>query len=408
MTATTSTSGSHTQPSRRGAGGLLVVALVLVALLPGVRAAALEPPPAPPVELTAILPAVMPDPQVAAWIVVDLTTGQVLSGAAIDERRPVASTIKVLTALSVVTRAPLTERVTVGSEVAGATGSTVSLSPGDTWTVGELLDGLVSRSGNDAADALAVHVGGDLDGFLALMGEDAEALGLGALTLTSASGLGDGNLLSARDLATIARVALADPVLAPVLGRRTVTLPGLGEVETRNELLLRDPTATGVKTGFTTAAGYSLIASVERDDRGLLAVVLGADEDPARFDLAEQLLELAASATRVAEATADLEVLIAGGGAVAYRLAPVALTVPTAASLAVVPVLPDRPEVSELPAALHLDAEVVGDLQLVRTGATAPAAAAAAAAAEDGAIARALADGLYAVLRATTREDLLR
>lgn len=381
---------------------LAAIALaVVLATVPDAPVAALEPPPAPVIDLGDVFDAPAPPPDAAAYLLLDADTGQVLAGARSDVRRPVASTIKVLTALSVLERAELDDQVRIGEEVTGVPGSSVALEPGQTWTIAELIDGLIVRSGNDAAEALAVHVAGDTAAFLELMEADARRLGLDGIELTSASGLSDDNLLAAEDLATIARAALADPRLRPVLASRSVTLPSVGEVATRNELLLLDPTATGVKTGFTTAAGPSLIASADRDGRSFIAVVLGADADPARFLEAQRLLDHAAASTRIEELAMDLEVVVAGGQ-VRYGLEELAVTVPGAALVDVHVPVPDRPTDGALAGELRIDDVDRAAVTVTRVagGTTRPDGA--------GAIGHAAADGIYAALRAATRSDRLR
>ncbi|MTV26847.1 D-alanyl-D-alanine carboxypeptidase [Nitriliruptoraceae bacterium ZYF776] len=380
---------------------LLVAALAAWCLLPTSAAAQPQAPPAP--LLDGDPPPGWPAPpadEVAAVLLLDATTGQVLGGHDADERRPVASTVKVLTALTASARSDDDDLVTVGNEVVDTEGSSVALQPGDRWTVRQLLEGLLVRSGNDAAEALAAHVAGDTAAFVELMRQDAEALGLGSGTqapdLDSPSGLGDRNLLSARDLATIARAALADPQLRPVLAAEEVTLPGIGTLENRNLLLGSYPGATGVKTGFTNAAGNSLVASAERDGRELLAVVLGAGPDPERFTLAAELLDHGFEAFEVVELEGRVE-LLAAGGRVPVEVTPTPITVPTGAVVDVdvgPPVrVPDAPFAVEV----HVDGQ-----RLTRAEA-APAGARPEPVAGGAALGRAVADGVHAALRAEAR-----
>lgn len=267
-----------------------------------------------------------------AYLLVDAATGQTLAERAADERRRVASTVKILTAISVLTRADLDDRVTVGEEVAGfaADAAGVGLQPGDPWTVEDLLEGLVARSGNDAAAALAVAIGGSVPRFAGLMARDAAALGVEGVVLTSPTGLDDGNRLSARDLATLARAALADGRFAAIAARPVVELPGLGAVRSRNGLLSTYPGAYGVKTGFTAAAGRTLVAAAARDGRRLVAVVLGSDGPTDHFADARALLDFGFGALRaapVAGAGAELEVKVPGGW-VAYDAGDATVHVP--------------------------------------------------------------------------------
>ncbi|MGH3440719.1 MAG: D-alanyl-D-alanine carboxypeptidase family protein, partial [Nitriliruptorales bacterium] len=240
-------------------------------------------------------PAAWPAPPpvtAAAFLAVDAGSGQVLAAGSADQRRPVASTVKMLTALTAVRRSALDDVVTAGDEIARVpSGAGVGLDPGDTWSVEDLLEGAVARSGNDAALVLAAHVGGSVDRFVALMREDAGALGLSGLELHNPHGVDDENRLSARDLAVLTRAALQVPALADIAARPVVDLPGLGEIPSRNELLGTFEGADGVKTGFTTASGRCLIATATRDGRQLLAVVLGSRGERDHFRDVAALLD---------------------------------------------------------------------------------------------------------------------
>lgn len=322
--------------------GLVAAALVTAALCgpsaAGAAPAGERPLAPPPVYGAATPPDGWPSPPevtAAAYVVADLDTGQVIAAADADVRRPVASTVKVLTALSVLRRAALDEQITAGPEVTitRADAAGVGLDPGESWTVEDLLEGLVARSGNDAAAALAVGVGGSVAGFVELMRADAASLGLGQAVLEGPDGLDDRNRLSANDLLTITRAAMGDPSFAAIAVRPTVTLPGVGTVASRNALLGRYPGAVGVKTGYTVAAGRCVIAAAVRDDRRLVAVVLGAADPTAHFDDARRLLDFAfATFVRVPVSRDHAEVeLRVPGGWVAVDAPPVALLAPVAA-----------------------------------------------------------------------------
>lgn len=393
-------------PSRRARAARVVAVLLalLPALVPGGPVAA-EPTPPPGPVLEGEPPPAWPSPpalDVPAFVLVEGATGQVLAAHAADERRHVASTIKILTALSVLDRVDGDEVVTVGREVVGVGGASVQLRPGDRWSVDELLQGMLVRSGNDAAEALAVHVAGSTEGLVALMREDAEVLGLptgpDGIVLTDPTGLADGNRLSALDLATLARAALAHPTLRPLLAAETVSLPGIGTDRNRNELLGSYRGATGVKTGYTDAAGFSLVASARRGDRELVAVVLGAGPDPARFRASAALLDHGFAAYRAE--TVEREVtLLAAGGHVPLAIAPTTVTVPVDADLEVAlapPVwLPTDPILVEV----VVDGVTVGALSAQPAAPPPPEVEGAAG------IGRGLVDGAYAALRAATGAD---
>ncbi|MCC5948396.1 MAG: D-alanyl-D-alanine carboxypeptidase [Nitriliruptoraceae bacterium] len=344
------------------------------------------------------------DPDVGAYVLLDAGTGQVLAASAdADEPRPIASTVKILTVLSATARLDLDAEVTVGSEVAGVPGSGVGLVPGDTWTVRQLVDGLIARSGNEAAEAIAVAAAGTVGDFLQLMREDAERLGIDDPQLVSVSGLDDANVLSARDLAVIARVALSDETLRDFFAATEVTLPSEGTVPSRNELLTSYPGATGMKTGFTTAAGNSLVASAERGGRELIVVVLDAGDDPARFDVAADLLDHGFEAFRGAEVGARVVYAVAGGE-VTVVVDPTAVVTPQDRPAQLrVPIAARAPESG---AALEVEVEVDG----VTLGSVPARIASSGSAPVEGEarIGRSLVDGIWGGLRTAAAADGLR
>lgn len=226
-----------------------------------------------------------------AYVLVDADTGQELAVRNADERIPVASTVKMLTVLTALDAVSLDDEVVVGDEVLVGEAS-VGLRPGDRWTVRQLVEAIIVRSGNDAALALAAHAGGDVETFVGSMRAKAAELGLDGAVIETPTGLDDANLLSARDLAIIGQALLAIPEVAVIADLEQVTLPGLGTVRTRNILLDQRPEVTGLKTGHTNAAGWCLVASMQTDDgRELLAVILGAAQDEDRFAEALALLD---------------------------------------------------------------------------------------------------------------------
>lgn len=257
-----------------------------------------------------------PPPATAeSFLLVDVETGQELAARGADDRRNVASTVKVLTALTALDVVRPEQLVTVGQEVAAIGGAGVGLAPGDTWTVQQLLEGVMVRSGNDAAIALATHAGGgDVAAFVDLMRAKATELGIEGATIEDPTGLDDTNRLSARDLAVVGRAALDDPLLAVLADVESVTLPGGDPTGNRNLLLERRDEVTGLKTGFTEASGYCLLASLETDDgREVLAVLLGARSDAARFDESLALLDFGDDDLEPLDRQLGLRVRRAGG-----------------------------------------------------------------------------------------------
>ncbi|GGI04877.1 D-alanyl-D-alanine carboxypeptidase family protein [Egicoccus halophilus] len=360
-------------------------------------------------------PDVPEDVTASAVVLVEASSGQRLLERGAEQPRPVASTIKVLTALTAVDRVELDAEVTVGPEVL-VEGASVGLRPGETWTVRQLLEAILIRSGNDAAEALATFVGGDTDRFLRLMEQDAARLGLEQRDFGSVTGLGDLHEVSALDLATIARAALAHEQLRPLLARREVTLPGQPTEPNRNLLLGSYPGATGVKTGFTLAAGNSLIASAQRDGRELVAVVLDAGDDPARFTQAARLLDAGFDAYALEQPSVRLDLAVAGGWH-SYALPPTTVTTPTDRPASVSVTVPARPPEAQVEVEVHAGAEPLTELA-ARTLASPSAVAAEAGDGDAGSgtpdagsaarLGAALVDGAYASLRAASGADALR
>jgi D-alanyl-D-alanine carboxypeptidase (penicillin-binding protein 5/6) len=203
-----------------------------------------------------------------------------------------------MTALLVLQNTRGTDVVTVSEEAAApqhAAGlSVLGLQAAEQLPVSELMYALLLQSANDAAVALAEHVGGTVEGFVRLMNEKAAALGMRATTrFSSPNGLDDRGYSTAQDLLTMTRAGYRFPRFAQIVATQFHDIPSPdGEprrIQNRNVLLWLYPGAVGVKTGFTSAAGYNVIAAAERDGRRLVAVVLGEPGEP--FSDAAALLD---------------------------------------------------------------------------------------------------------------------
>ncbi len=224
----------------------------------------------------------------ASAILADLDTGQVLYEKDADARRPVASLTKIATAFLVMERTAPQEVVTVSEGAAGG-GPTpgvaeLGLLPGERIPVGELLYAMLLQSANDAAVALAEHVAGDVDAFVRRMNARVHRLGATRTRFASPNGLDDRGTSTARDLLLITRAAYGLPGFASIVATRFHEIPapeGLPPrvVQNRNVLLWLYPGAVGVKTGYTSQAGYCVVAVAERAGLRLAAVVLGAPAD---------------------------------------------------------------------------------------------------------------------------------
>lgn len=257
----------------------LLAAVCGAILLLGPAAAAQAPPEAPP-EPTPDLTA-PPQLAVAAGILVDLDTGEVIWEEAPREVRAPASLTKVVTALVVRDRYGLDETVTATDRAAAETGSRLGLETGYDLTVHDLLYGLLIDSGNDVATAFADHHPGGHDAFIELMNEKARALGAYDSHFANAHGLdADGHYSTAWDMAIFGKRLLADPVLAEVVRAESYSVPWPDEGQltfrNHNKLFARYPDVIGMKTGFTNNAGHSLIAAIDAPEGRFLSVVMGA------------------------------------------------------------------------------------------------------------------------------------
>lgn len=240
----------------------------------------------------------------AAYLV--LADGRPLWAARDDRPLPSASLTKLMTALLVVESGPLDAVVTASVRAAGARGARMGLAAGARLAVGDLLAGLLLRSGNDACVALAEHVAGSESRFVARMNERAQAWGLTATRFVNACGFdGPGHHASARDLAALALRVLAKPELARLVAlERAVVSDTAGRRYTlanTNLLLGLVPGLAGVKTGYTSHAGHCLVAYAKRDGREVLVVLLrGADRWWDAVAMIEQAFERMPAAARPA------------------------------------------------------------------------------------------------------------
>jgi D-alanyl-D-alanine carboxypeptidase (penicillin-binding protein 5/6) len=229
----------------------------------------------------------MPELRAQAAVLADLDTGQVLFNLEGNERRPIASLTKVMTALLVLEETAPTDVVTVSEEAAGPRVAGISglgLTEGERIRVVELLYALMLQSANDAAIALAEHVDDTVPAFVERMNARAAELGMASSHFASPNGLDDVGYSSARDLLRLTRAAYGAPGFADVVATRTHVVRSLDAgprtVQNRNVLLWLYPGALGVKTGFTTPAGFCVVAAAEREGTRLVAVVLGEQGEP--------------------------------------------------------------------------------------------------------------------------------
>ena len=227
-----------------------------------------------------------PDITAPSAIVVEASTGDVVFERNADERRAIASTTKLMTALLAVETAPLDDVLTVAPYDAGAAESLAGLREGERITVRDLVRGLMLASGNDAAVTLAVGVSGSVDAFVRDMNARARELGLRDTTFTNPVGLDEGrNRSSPRDLARLARVLRRNEFLRRTADLERATIRS-GErrltVVNRNTLVRRVDWVDGFKTGRTNQAGYVLVGSATRRGVTVVSAVMGAPTEAAR------------------------------------------------------------------------------------------------------------------------------
>lgn len=226
-----------------------------------------------------ITPAVAEALEVSATaaVLMDADMGQVLYEKNGDRQMLIASTTKIMTALVVLEHAAPDDVITVTPNHM-AEGSSMYLRAGETVRVEELLYGLLLCSGNDAALALTECAGG-LTPFVALMNEKAAALGMAHTSFANPNGLdADGHYSTARDMAVLAAAAVENPTFRRICSSRSVTI-GQRTMENHNRLLRQVEGCVGLKTGYTRAAGRTLVSCAERDGCRLVAVTLQDGND---------------------------------------------------------------------------------------------------------------------------------
>ncbi|MBU4211492.1 MAG: D-alanyl-D-alanine carboxypeptidase [Verrucomicrobia bacterium] len=226
------------------------------------------------------------DPYVGA-MVIDADSGQILAADNPDTKAYPASVLKLMNLLIILDKIQagaltLQDKVLITAEASRIGGSQVYLKENETFTIDELLYALIVQSANDAATALAIHVAGSKDGFVELMNQYARALGMKSTEFHSIHGLPPGpgqkpDVTTPRDLARLARELLNYPdSLRYTATRERGFRNNTFIMRTHNHLLGRVAGCDGMKTGYFTAAGYSIVASARRGDNRVIAVVMGS------------------------------------------------------------------------------------------------------------------------------------
>ncbi|MGA8545544.1 MAG: D-alanyl-D-alanine carboxypeptidase family protein [Mycobacterium sp.] len=242
-------------------------------------------------------PPVPGDVSAEAWVVADLDSGAIIAARDPHGRQRPASVIKVLVAMESLRELNLNKTVDGTPEDAAAEGTRVGVAPGGTFTVNQLLHGLLMHSGNDAAHALAMQLGG-MQVALEKINSLAAKLGGRDTRAATPSGLdGPGMSTSAYDIGLFYRYAWQNPTFADIVHTEKFDFPGHAdrpgyELENDNQLLYHYPGALGGKTGYTDDAGQTFVGAANRDGRRLMAVLLHGTRQPiAPWEQAAHLLD---------------------------------------------------------------------------------------------------------------------
>ena len=212
-------------------------------------------------------------------ILMDVDSGRVLYEHNADKQMLIASTTKILTALVAIREGDLDDVVKVSREAAMTEGSSMYLKEGEELTLETLLYGLLLCSGNDAAVAIADHVGGSQEGFVRMMNETAQELGMEHSSFANPNGLDhEDHYSTARDMARLACAAVNNETLVRIASTKTVTIGGR-TMTNHNKLLSMEDGCIGLKTGYTRAAGRTLVSCAQRNGQRLVAVTLQDGND---------------------------------------------------------------------------------------------------------------------------------
>ena len=230
-----------------------------------------------------------------AAVVIDKNSKRILFAKNANEKQAMASTTKIMTAIITIEHGNLNEMVEVSEKAGWTGGSRLGLKKGDKVTLRNLLYGLMLCSGNDAAVAIAEHIGGTVDGFIELMNEKAVSLGLKDTNFVTPHGLDDDNhYTTPYELALITEYALNIKEIKNIVNTQNAIISINGypkNIKNTNELLGVLNGVNGVKTGFTNNAGRCLVTSVSRNGFDIICVVLGADTKKIRTKDSVTLIE---------------------------------------------------------------------------------------------------------------------
>lgn len=228
-----------------------------------------------------------------AEVVLEVNSGRILYCDNENQKLPMASTTKIITAITVLENADINKDVKITSKTCNIEGSSVYLKDGDIFTLKDLLYGLMLRSGNDCAESLALFVGNTRENFIKMMNSTCKKIGCENTNLTNPHGLPDDNhFTTAIDLARISAYAMKNPTFCEIVSAKRVIVTEKSKNEKRvfvnkNKMLSRFDGANGIKTGYTKKAGRCLVSSAIRKGMQLVCVVINS---PQMFERSAELL----------------------------------------------------------------------------------------------------------------------
>ncbi len=233
----------------------------------------------------------LPRVSAGAAIVLDTVSGRVLYEKNAYTRRSIASTTKIMTAIVALENGHDDEDVVVSKRAASISGSTIHLKAGKTYKLKDLLYGMMLRSGNDAAIAIAEHIGGSVELFAEMMNRKAAEIGATNTNFVTPHGLDDPQHYSTPyDLALITQYALKNEEFCKIVGTKNSVFEG-SNITNTNEMLSLYPGADGVKTGYTGQAGRCLVTSATKDNWRIISVVLNCSSRSTRAQSSKTLLD---------------------------------------------------------------------------------------------------------------------
>lgn len=233
----------------------------------------------------------VPQIEAGAAIAMDAASSRVLFEKNAYSKRAIASTTKIMTAVVALENGNLKDTVTVSKRAAAIRGSTIKLRYNEKLSLRELMYGLLLKSGNDAAIAIAEHIGGSVEKFVDMMNEKAKDLNLKNTNFKTPHGLdADGHYSTAYELALIARYALKNPLFSQIVRTTSASITDRS-LNNTNEMLSMYPGADGVKTGYTGKAGRCLVTSATRGSWRVISVVLNCASKTKRTQSSKAVLD---------------------------------------------------------------------------------------------------------------------